>query len=464
MIYLLTQMVLCLALAGLAGGAAGWLLHRARTGREDESLRETIVRQHHQLRQAEADVIMLTDDFDDLKQRSQTELETLRRENRRLPTLLQNLDKSQTLVRQLMQKHEAQLRDAAQQNESLRARLVDHEELRATLARTRSELESARVGSGAGGVAGIMPAIAAAASTSPDGAASRIALPPVELGSVPADTTASPADVAAPIAAAGLVPTVPATSASVPDAPDDAASSDGTGHAPVAFAAQGSRESPADDDAASMDATTVIAPENVAEASIRAGTDAVAPSTAGSGPHAGPAGRTVRAFGAADADESGADPAHGLPRRSLDDVLAVPASGYGPGGPFDAARALDEDADAGLGEGPDEADEVDDIDDADDEFDELDDEDMDDLLDESVELLFEPVDRHDDLQRIFGIGPVTERALNRLGITSYSQLAELQRHEVEQVADALQIYPGRIERDDWVGNARRQLEDVLEEL
>ena len=97
------------------------------------------------------------------------------------------------------------------------------------------------------------------------------------------------------------------------------------------------------------------------------------------------------------------------------------------------------------------------------DIDGFDDED-DDVLDESVEMLFEPVGQHDDLQRIFGIGPITEQALNRLGITSYSQLAELQRHEIEQIADALQIYPDRIERDDWVGNARRQLEDVLEEL
>ena len=78
--------------------------------------------------------------------------------------------------------------------------------------------------------------------------------------------------------------------------------------------------------------------------------------------------------------------------------------------------------------------------------------------------LFRPVDRQDDLQRIFGIGPVTERQLNALGITSYSQLAELESHEIEKIADALQIGPERIEEDDWVGSARRQLEDVLEQL
>ena len=78
--------------------------------------------------------------------------------------------------------------------------------------------------------------------------------------------------------------------------------------------------------------------------------------------------------------------------------------------------------------------------------------------------LFRPVDRQDDLKRISGIGAVTEKALNELGITSYPQLATLERPEIEKLAEALEIGPERIERDDWVGNARRQLEDVLEEL
>jgi len=78
--------------------------------------------------------------------------------------------------------------------------------------------------------------------------------------------------------------------------------------------------------------------------------------------------------------------------------------------------------------------------------------------------LFDPVEQHDDLKQIYGIGAVTEKSLNQLGITSYSQLAELERHDIATITEALEIVPGRIERDDWVGSARRQLEDVLEEL
>ena len=80
------------------------------------------------------------------------------------------------------------------------------------------------------------------------------------------------------------------------------------------------------------------------------------------------------------------------------------------------------------------------------------------------ETLFETVDQQDDLKQIFGIGPVTEKTLNKLGITSYSQLATLKKHDIEKIADALHIFPGRIERDNWVGSARRQLEEVLADL
>jgi len=84
--------------------------------------------------------------------------------------------------------------------------------------------------------------------------------------------------------------------------------------------------------------------------------------------------------------------------------------------------------------------------------------------DDELTRLFDPVEQHDDLKQIFGIGPVTEKTLNKLGITAYSQLAELKQHDIEKIANALQIFPGRIERDNWVGSARAQLEEVLEDL
>ncbi len=79
-------------------------------------------------------------------------------------------------------------------------------------------------------------------------------------------------------------------------------------------------------------------------------------------------------------------------------------------------------------------------------------------------LIYDPIEPYDDLQQIVGIGPLTEKGLNRLGITTYSQLAHLDSQDIVKIAEALEIGPGRIASYDWVGSARQQLEDVLEEL
>ena len=58
-----------------------------------------------------------------------------------------------------------------------------------------------------------------------------------------------------------------------------------------------------------------------------------------------------------------------------------------------------------------------------------------------------------------GIGPVIEQSLNDIGIINYQQIATLTRKEIEEIADILNIFPGRIERDNWIGNARKLLSD-----
>lgn len=59
----------------------------------------------------------------------------------------------------------------------------------------------------------------------------------------------------------------------------------------------------------------------------------------------------------------------------------------------------------------------------------------------------------DDLKKIGGIGPKIEQTLNELGIYHYDQLAALSGEEIEWVDSRLR-FKGRIERDDWVGQAR----------
>ena len=60
----------------------------------------------------------------------------------------------------------------------------------------------------------------------------------------------------------------------------------------------------------------------------------------------------------------------------------------------------------------------------------------------------------DDLTKIEGIGPFIEKKLNEVGITSFQQLAAMDQSEIDRVTAAIQFFPGRIERDNWVGQAK----------
>lgn len=59
----------------------------------------------------------------------------------------------------------------------------------------------------------------------------------------------------------------------------------------------------------------------------------------------------------------------------------------------------------------------------------------------------------DDLKRIKGIGPQNEARLNALGIFHFDQIAGWTAEESRWVGSYL-AFPGRIEREDWVGQAR----------
>jgi len=69
------------------------------------------------------------------------------------------------------------------------------------------------------------------------------------------------------------------------------------------------------------------------------------------------------------------------------------------------------------------------------------------------ELLDGPVGEPDDLKRIRGVGPVLERTLNGLGIYHFRQIAAFTPQNIAWV-NAYLSFSGRIEREDWVGQAR----------
>lgn len=63
------------------------------------------------------------------------------------------------------------------------------------------------------------------------------------------------------------------------------------------------------------------------------------------------------------------------------------------------------------------------------------------------------ISEKDDLKKIEGIGPFIEAKLNDIGIYTYEQLSMLNEESIGLITDAIQFFPGRIEKDDWVGQA-----------
>ncbi|CCH02499.1 hypothetical protein FAES_4500 [Fibrella aestuarina BUZ 2] len=59
----------------------------------------------------------------------------------------------------------------------------------------------------------------------------------------------------------------------------------------------------------------------------------------------------------------------------------------------------------------------------------------------------------DDLKDIVGVGPFLEKKLHAVGIYTFRQIANFTKDDVDKVNDIIEFFPGRIERDDWVGQS-----------
>jgi predicted flap endonuclease-1-like 5' DNA nuclease/tetrahydromethanopterin S-methyltransferase subunit B len=76
--------------------------------------------------------------------------------------------------------------------------------------------------------------------------------------------------------------------------------------------------------------------------------------------------------------------------------------------------------------------------------------------DDKANLLVEAAfGREDDLERVNGIGPMLAELLNEIGVFYFWQIAEWGPDEIRWVDDKLEHFKGRIQRDDWVGQAKQ---------
>jgi predicted flap endonuclease-1-like 5' DNA nuclease len=62
----------------------------------------------------------------------------------------------------------------------------------------------------------------------------------------------------------------------------------------------------------------------------------------------------------------------------------------------------------------------------------------------------------DDLKRIHGVGPKLAGLLKNMDITSFRQVANFTPDDIPHVTAALDAFPGRIERDDWMASAAEE--------
>ena len=61
----------------------------------------------------------------------------------------------------------------------------------------------------------------------------------------------------------------------------------------------------------------------------------------------------------------------------------------------------------------------------------------------------------DDLKVINGIGPKMEDVLNSIGIFTYVQVSKMTKREYDLLDEITGSFPGRAERDDWSGQAKK---------
>lgn len=77
-----------------------------------------------------------------------------------------------------------------------------------------------------------------------------------------------------------------------------------------------------------------------------------------------------------------------------------------------------------------------------------------DVLRERIEVDAPPVEK-DDLTLIVGVGPFLEKKLNELDIYTFEQISLFDAEDIIRVTRDIGYFAGRIERDDWIGQAAR---------
>ncbi|MFO8022055.1 MAG: hypothetical protein R6U65_06290, partial [Perlabentimonas sp.] len=63
-------------------------------------------------------------------------------------------------------------------------------------------------------------------------------------------------------------------------------------------------------------------------------------------------------------------------------------------------------------------------------------------------------ERKDDLKMISGIGPFIEERLHAMDVNSFEQISKFSLKDIKEMNVAIEYFAGRIERDNWIAQAR----------
>lgn len=72
---------------------------------------------------------------------------------------------------------------------------------------------------------------------------------------------------------------------------------------------------------------------------------------------------------------------------------------------------------------------------------------------------FASIENKDNLKKIKGIGPSIEKKLNTIGIFTFEQISNFNSRDIAKITELIKFFAGRIERDDWVGQAFKLLNE-----
>lgn len=72
-------------------------------------------------------------------------------------------------------------------------------------------------------------------------------------------------------------------------------------------------------------------------------------------------------------------------------------------------------------------------------------------------IVTDPIEK-DDLTLIVGVGPFLEKKLNDAGILTFEQMSHWDDAEVDRITQLIGYFPGRIAKDNWVGQAQQLLQ------